>query len=140
MPLPPQQARVASSGLSNWWWIDAAVGAGGDQHVAKLTIEETPEADKMYEHLGKDAATPELKAFAVDLVAHENALRDWIKSEVDGKSDGAERSSPISNATGSQEKTRLPLGRSERSPAETSSSWFSRSSTPRTPPTRQPRR
>src|SRR5512132_4287290 len=45
----------------------------------------------MYEHLGKDAGTPELKAFADDLVAHENALRDWIKSELDGKSDGAEK-------------------------------------------------
>ena len=61
------------------------------EEVAKLTIEETPAADKMYEHLGKDAATPELRAFADDLVAHENALRDWIKSEVDGKSDGAEK-------------------------------------------------
>jgi uncharacterized membrane protein len=61
------------------------------EHVAKLTIEETPEADKMYEHLGKGAGTPELKAFADDLVAHENALRDWIKSELDGKSDHAEK-------------------------------------------------
>ena len=61
------------------------------EEVAKLTIEETPAADKMYEHLGKDAATPELKAFAADLVAHENALRDWIKSEVAGKSDHAEK-------------------------------------------------
>lgn len=61
------------------------------EEVAKLTIEETPAADKMYEHLGKDASTPELKAFADDLVAHENALRDWIKSELEGKSDGAEK-------------------------------------------------
>jgi hypothetical protein len=61
------------------------------EHVAKLTIAETPEADKMYEHLSKGAGTPELTAFAADLVAHENALRDWIKSELDGKSDGAEK-------------------------------------------------
>ncbi|HEY6761763.1 MAG TPA: hypothetical protein VI318_19845 [Baekduia sp.] len=61
------------------------------EEVGKLTVEETPEADKMYEHLGKGAATPELKAFAADLVAHENALRDWVKSELDGKSDGAEK-------------------------------------------------
>jgi uncharacterized membrane protein len=61
------------------------------ERVAKLTIEETPEADKMYEHLGNDADTPELKAFAADLVEHENALRDWIKSELDGKSDHAEK-------------------------------------------------
>jgi uncharacterized membrane protein len=62
------------------------------EHVAKLTIDETPEADRMYEHLSKGAAaTPELKAFAGHLVDHENALRDWIKSELDGKSDGAEK-------------------------------------------------
>jgi hypothetical protein len=31
MPLPPQQARVTTSGPSGWRWIAAAVGAGGDQ-------------------------------------------------------------------------------------------------------------
>ena len=61
------------------------------EHVAKLTIEETPEADRMYEHLGKGAGTPELRAFADGLVDHENALRNWIKAELDGKSDGAEK-------------------------------------------------
>jgi hypothetical protein len=59
--------------------------------VAKLTIAETPAADKMYEQLGEGARTPELKAFADDLYEHENALRDWLKSELDGKSDGAEK-------------------------------------------------
>jgi hypothetical protein len=59
--------------------------------VAKLTAEETPAADKMYKELAKGARTPELKAFAEGLVDHENALRDWLKSEVDGKPDGAEK-------------------------------------------------
>jgi hypothetical protein len=39
------------------------------EHVAKLTIAETPEADKMYAQLGKGDATPEMKALADDLVA-----------------------------------------------------------------------
>jgi uncharacterized membrane protein len=60
------------------------------EHVAKLTIAETPEADKMYAHLGKGDATPEMKALADDLVAHENALRDWLQSVLDGKPNGAE--------------------------------------------------
>jgi hypothetical protein len=60
------------------------------EHVAKLTIAETPAADKMYEQLGKGDATPEMKTLADDLVAHENALRDWIKSLLDGKPNGAE--------------------------------------------------
>jgi hypothetical protein len=45
----------------------------------------------MYEQLGEGARTPELKAFADDVYEHENALRDWVKSELDGKSDGAEK-------------------------------------------------
>jgi hypothetical protein len=60
------------------------------EFVAKLTIKETPAADRMYAHLGDDDATPEMKALADDLVAHENALRDWLKSLLDGKPNGAE--------------------------------------------------
>ena len=60
------------------------------EHVAKLTIAETPAADRMYAHLGDDDATPEMKALAADLVAHENALRDWLKSLLDGQPNGAE--------------------------------------------------
>jgi uncharacterized membrane protein/rubrerythrin len=59
--------------------------------AAKLTAAETPAADKMYEELAKLAENPELKAFAGHLDDHENALRDWLKSELDGKSDGAEK-------------------------------------------------
>jgi hypothetical protein len=59
--------------------------------LAKLTVAETPAADKMYLELAKGARTPELKAFAEDLYDHENALRDWLKSELNGKSDGAEK-------------------------------------------------
>jgi uncharacterized membrane protein len=61
------------------------------KHVAKLTIDETPEADKMYKSLGKHANSPELKALADDFYVHENALRDWLKSELAGKSDGGEK-------------------------------------------------
>jgi hypothetical protein len=60
------------------------------EHVAKLTMAETPAADRMYAHLGDDDATPEMKALADDLVAHENALRDWLKSVLDGQPNGAE--------------------------------------------------
>jgi hypothetical protein len=55
--------------------------------LAKMTVAETPAADKMYLELAKGAPTPELKAFAEDLYDHENALRDWLKSELDEKSD-----------------------------------------------------
>jgi uncharacterized membrane protein len=57
--------------------------------VAKLTIEETGEIDPLYKQLSKGAGTPELKALGEDLLEHENAMRDWLKSELDGKSDGA---------------------------------------------------
>jgi hypothetical protein len=59
--------------------------------VAKMTAAETPAADKMYEELAKVAKNPELRAFAGHLDDQENALRDWLKSELDGKSDGAEK-------------------------------------------------
>ena len=59
--------------------------------IAKLLEEETKEADALYKQLGKGAKTPELKTLAEDLYAHENAMRDWFKSEVDGKPDGAEK-------------------------------------------------
>jgi hypothetical protein len=42
----------------------------------------------MCRQLAKGADPPELKAFADGLYDHENALRDWLKSELDGKSDG----------------------------------------------------
>ncbi len=61
------------------------------EKVAKDTMRETPAADKLYAELSKHARTPELKAFADDLAVHEPALRDWIKSEQDGNSDGAEK-------------------------------------------------
>ncbi|MFF3454628.1 DUF1269 domain-containing protein [Streptomyces sp. NPDC002730] len=59
--------------------------------MAKLTAEETKEADLLYKQLGKGAHTPELKSLAEDLFEHENAMRDWLESELDGKSDGAEK-------------------------------------------------
>ena len=56
--------------------------------VAKDAIRETPAADKLYEHLAKGAGTPELKTLGDDLYEHENALRDWLQSALEGKSDG----------------------------------------------------
>lgn len=59
--------------------------------VAKAALSETPEADALYSHLAKGAGTPELKTLGDDLVEHENALRDWLRSERDGRSDGGEK-------------------------------------------------
>jgi len=56
--------------------------------VAKDAIRETPAADLLYEHLAKGARTPELKTLGEDLYNHENALRDWLRSALDGESDG----------------------------------------------------
>jgi hypothetical protein len=61
------------------------------EHVAKEAMRETPLADKLYMEMGKHTRNPELKAFADDLMVHEPALRDWVKSELDGNSDGAEK-------------------------------------------------
>jgi hypothetical protein len=76
------------------------------EHVAKAAMRETPAADKLYEELGKHARTPELRAFANDLMVHEPAMRDWLKSEQDGTPTAPKRSSPILSATGSAEKKR----------------------------------
>ncbi|MFF4425797.1 hypothetical protein ACFY04_34345 [Streptomyces sp. NPDC001549] len=57
--------------------------------IAKATVEETKEVDPLFKQLGKGAGTPELKALGDDLLDHENAMRDWMRSELDGKSDGA---------------------------------------------------
>jgi uncharacterized membrane protein len=45
----------------------------------------------MYDSLAKVAKNPELKKHSSTLHDHENALRAWLKSEVAGKSDGAEQ-------------------------------------------------
>ena len=61
----------------------------------------------MYAELGKHTQNPELKAFADDLDVHEPAMRDWLKSELDGKSDGAEKVFAYLERHGiSREKTR----------------------------------
>jgi uncharacterized membrane protein len=60
-------------------------------HVTKEAMRETPAADKLYEEMGKHTRNPGLKAFADGLMVHEPALRDWLKSEMDGNSDGAEK-------------------------------------------------
>jgi uncharacterized membrane protein len=61
------------------------------ESVAKLMIYETKEADALYTRLGKGARTPELQALADDLYEHENAMRDWFQSELDGTPDGGEK-------------------------------------------------
>jgi hypothetical protein len=58
------------------------------EQAAKVTIAETPAADALYALLRDGARTPELKAFGEDLVAHENAIREWFRSVLDGKTDG----------------------------------------------------
>jgi hypothetical protein len=45
-----------------------------------------------------------MKALADDLVAHENALRDWLKSLLDGKPDGAESVFALLRAQGDHER------------------------------------
>ncbi|MFC5266033.1 hypothetical protein ACFPJ1_28300 [Kribbella qitaiheensis] len=59
------------------------------EDVAKELMKETPYADKLYAEMGKHTQNHELKAFADDLMVHEPALRDWVKSELDGNSDDA---------------------------------------------------
>lgn len=61
------------------------------EDLAKEVMRETPYADKLYMEMGKHTQNPELKAFADDLMVHEPALRDWLKSEMEGNSDGAEK-------------------------------------------------
>ncbi|WP_137988395.1 hypothetical protein [Streptomyces vilmorinianum] len=61
------------------------------KHLAEITSIETAEADELYEHMGKHTDSPELKTLADDLYDHENALRDWMKSELAGNSDGGEK-------------------------------------------------
>lgn len=48
---------------------------------------------------------PEPKVLGEDLIKRENAMRDWFRSMMDGKSDGAERCSPAWRATASAERT-----------------------------------
>ena len=45
----------------------------------------------MYIRLGRGARTPELHALADDLYEHENAMRDWFRSELNGTPDGGEK-------------------------------------------------
>src|SRR5690606_31233546 len=52
-------------------------------------IAETPAMDKLYEDLGKHASSRELKDLADNLMVHDPAMRDWLKSEAEGHSDGA---------------------------------------------------
>ncbi|MFJ6778749.1 hypothetical protein [Streptomyces yangpuensis] len=61
------------------------------EHLVNETMRETPAADKLYMELAKHAKSPELKEFADNLMVHEPALRDWLKSEKDGSSDNAEK-------------------------------------------------
>ena len=58
------------------------------ENIARVAIVETGEADELYKHLSKHAHSAELKTLGDDLYEHENALRDWLKSELDGHSDG----------------------------------------------------
>jgi uncharacterized membrane protein len=61
------------------------------KHVAEVAILETGETDELYKQMGKHAHSAELRTLADDLYEHENALRDWLKSELHGSSDGGEK-------------------------------------------------
>jgi uncharacterized membrane protein len=74
----------------------------------------------MYAQLGDDDATPEMKALADDLVAHENALRDWLKSLLDGNPNGAEDVFAYCESKGiSREQAATPRKDREESGGET---------------------
>ena len=60
------------------------------EHIAKLTVFETADtAGPLFRKFSENARTPELQKFADLLFSHEYALSDWMKSELDGNSDGA---------------------------------------------------
>jgi hypothetical protein len=59
--------------------------------VAKLMIIETPLANVLYRQLARGAGTSDLRALADKLSEHENAMRDWFRSELAGKPDGGEK-------------------------------------------------
>jgi uncharacterized membrane protein len=61
------------------------------ERVANVTLDETPAADALYKDLGTHAHSRALKALADDFYEHENALRDWLRSVLDGKSDSGEK-------------------------------------------------
>ena len=108
--------------------------------VAQMTAAETPASDKMYNELAKITKNPELKPSRATWLTMRTRCATGSSPRSTESPTVAQRFSPISSVTTSQERTRLPLERTEKTSAGTSSSWFSRSSTPRTPPTRQPRR
>jgi uncharacterized membrane protein len=58
--------------------------------AADVMIVETEEAVLLYQLLSKGARTPELKALGDDFQLHEPAIRDWFRSELEGKPDGGE--------------------------------------------------
>ncbi|MDM0048842.1 DUF1269 domain-containing protein [Variovorax sp. J22R115] len=64
---------------------------GSFENAARVMMVETAEAVLLYKLISKGARTPELKALGEDLQAHEPAIRDWFKSELDGKSNGGEQ-------------------------------------------------
>lgn len=62
--------------------------SGSFDTLAHLAITETAAVDPLYERLIKGGDTPGLAQLGEDLLAHENALRDYMRSELAGESDG----------------------------------------------------
>ena len=83
--------------------------------AARVTMAETPAADVLYAQLGHGAGgTPELKALGEDLVEHENALRDFLKSVLDGKPDGGAKIFAYLERKGITERRSRDAAKSER--------------------------
>lgn len=61
---------------------------GFEGNARLLILEAAGIAGPMYKKLSEGARSPELRKFADGLFAHEYAMRDWMKSELDGRSDG----------------------------------------------------
>ena len=74
--------------------------------VAKVGIEETKEADEIYKQLSKRAGSPELKVLGEDLLAHENALRDWMQAAASASSSA--RAAPAVGRTPAHRRRGLP--------------------------------
>lgn len=65
--------------------------AASFEEMATAMKKETPNTVKMYAKMAANASTEQLKKLGTDFCEHEQALCDWMVSEAEGKSDGAEK-------------------------------------------------
>ena len=93
-------------------------------------------ADALYAHLAKGARTQELTALGEDLYPHETALRDWLQSELDGRSDGGEEVYAYLQRHGITREEAVTRRKRREDLAVDINTWCSPSSPVRTPPIR----